>query len=91
MENIIIIVPTLNEKENIEILHNKLIETKLDFDLLFVDDNSTDGSQELIKKLMIENKNIHYIFRPKKMGIGSAHKDGLIWSYKSDKYYNKKS
>ena len=82
MENIIIIVPTLNEKENIKILFNKLTETNIAFDLLFIDDNSNDGSQEEIKKLIKENQNINCIFRPKKMGIGSAHKDGLIWSYK---------
>ena len=82
MENIIVIVPVFNEKENINILFNKLTATKIKFDLLFIDDNSTDGSQEEINKLIKENKNINCIFRPKKMGIGSAHKDGFIWSYK---------
>ena len=84
MENIIIIVPTLNEKENIEILLNKIKSTNIEFDLLFIDDNSNDGSQEVIKDLVKKNQNINCIFRPKKMGIGSAHKDGLIWSYKKN-------
>ena len=52
MNNIIIIVPTLNEKENIQILFNKLTYTNIAFDLLFIDDNSNDGSQELIKDLL---------------------------------------
>jgi len=82
MNDIIIIVPTLNEKDNIEILFNKLNTTNLRFDLLFIDDNSNDGSQEIIKELSNKNQNINYIFRPKKMGIGSAHKDGFVWSYK---------
>ena len=82
MENIIIIVPTFNEKKNIKSLFNKLTATKIRFDLLFIDDNSIDGSQEEIKKLIKENQNINCIFRPNRMGIGSAHKDGLIWSYK---------
>ena len=43
MNDIIIIVPTLNEKDNIEILFNKLNTTNIEFDLLFVDDNSCDG------------------------------------------------
>ena len=81
MNDIIIIAPTLNEKENIEILFNKLNATNIKFDLLFIDDNSRDGSQKVIKTLLKENQNINCIFRPKKMGIGSAHKDGLIWSY----------
>ena len=84
MNDIIIIAPTLNEKKNIEILFNKLNATNIKFDLLFIDDNSSDGSQEIIKTLLKENQNINYIFRPKRMGIGSAHKDGLIWSYKKN-------
>jgi dolichol-phosphate mannosyltransferase len=81
MNDVIIIVPTLNEKENIKILFNKLTETNIGFDLLFIDDNSYDGSQAIIKDLVKKNQNINYIFRAKKMGIGSAHKDGLTWSY----------
>ena len=82
MENIIIIVPTFNEKKNIKSLFNKLTATKIRFDLLFIDDNSIDGSQEEIKELIKENQNINCIFRPSRMGVGSAHKDGFIWSYK---------
>ena len=84
MNNIIIIVPILNEKKNIEILFNKLNTINIGFDLLFIDDNSNDGTQELIKDLVKKKQNINYIFRPKRMGIGSAHKDGFIWSYKKN-------
>ena len=82
MNDIIVIVPTLNEKRNIEILFDKLTTTNIRFDLLFIDDNSSDGSQEKIKDLAKNNKNINYIFRPKKMGVGSAHREGFVWSYK---------
>ncbi len=84
MNNIIIVIPTLNEKENIKILFNKLTAINLVFDLLFIDDNSSDGSQEIIKELKKKNQNINYIFRPKKMGIGSAHKEALVWCYKKN-------
>ena len=84
MNNVIIIVPTLNEKENIEILINQLVTTNIVFDLLFIDDNSNDGTQEVIKNLLKKNQNINCIFRPKKEGVGSAHKDGLIWSYRKN-------
>ena len=84
MNNTVIIVPTLNEKKNIELLFNKLTKINIAFDLLFIDDNSNDGSQKIIKSLAKEKQNINYIFRPKKMGIGSAHKDGIIWSYKKN-------
>ena len=84
MNNIIIIVPVLNEKRNIEILFEKLNTTNIGFDLLFIDDNSSDGSREIIENLVKNNQNINYIFRPKKMGVGSAHKDGFIWAYKKN-------
>jgi len=84
MNNIIIIVPVLNEKRNIEILFEKLNTINIGFDLLFIDDNSSDGSREIIKNLAKNNQNINYIFRPKKMGVGSAHKDGFIWAYKKN-------
>ena len=82
MRNILVIVPTLNEKNNIIILLKKLKLTKVLHDILFIDDNSKDGSQEVIKKIAKKNRNINYIFRPKKLGIGSAHKEGFVWSYK---------
>ena len=82
MRNILVIVPTLNEKSNIIILLKKLKLTKILHDILFIDDNSKDGSQEVIKKITKKNRNINYIFRPKKLGIGSAHKEGFVWSYK---------
>ena len=84
MNNIIIIVPILNEKKNIEILFKKLNTINIGFDLLFIDDNSSDGSREIIKNLVKNNQNINYIFRPKKMGVGSAHKDGFVWAYKKN-------
>ena len=84
MNDIIIIIPTINEKKNIKFLFDKLTTTNIRFDLLFIDDNSSDGSQEEIKDLAKNNQNINYIFRPKKMGIGSAHKDGFIWAYKKN-------
>jgi len=82
VRNILVIVPTLNEKNNIIILLKKLKLTKILHDILFIDDNSKDGSQEVIKKIAKKNRNINYIFRPKKLGIGSAHKEGFVWSYK---------
>ena len=68
MNNVIIIVPTLNEKENIEILINQLVTTNIVFDLLFIDDNSNDGTQEVIKDLVKKNK-ISIIFLDQKKWV----------------------
>jgi len=81
MKNLIII-PTLNEEKNINILFKKLKKLKIKSDILFIDDNSQDKSQEIIKYLSKKNKFIKFIFRSKKKGIGSAHKEGFKWCYR---------
>ena len=81
---ICIIIPTLNEEKNILKIIKK-IKNKIDkrpIDILFIDDNSEDNTQEIIEKLKKKNKNLKYIFRKKKMGIGSAHKEGFKFAYK---------
>ena len=78
----LLIIPTLNEKNNIKDLIKNIKKTNQNLDILFIDDNSSDGTKSEIIKLSRQNKNISYIFRPKKMGIGSAHKAGLKYAYK---------
>tara|TARA_Y100001954_G_scaffold231470_1_gene280869 strand:- start:276 stop:977 length:702 start_codon:yes stop_codon:yes gene_type:complete len=78
----LLIIPTLNERKNITTLFKKIRKINQKIDILFVDDNSTDGTREEILYLKKKNKSIYYIFRPRKLGIGSAHKDGLKFAYK---------
>ena len=80
----LLIIPTLNEKKNILNLVKLIQRQKLNLDILFVDDNSSDGTKMEINKLKNRNKNIYSIFRPKKMGIGSAHKDAFKFAYKKN-------
>ena len=81
----LIIIPTLNEKNNVKRIYIKIKKLKnLAFDLLFIDDNSDDGTQEEILNLS-SKKNIYYLFRKRK-GLGSAHRDGINWAIK--KKYN---
>ena len=77
---ICVAIPTLNEEKNIFVIFSKIQKTKIKLDILFVDDNSSDKSQELIKKLCKKNKNVKYIFRKNKVGIGSANKDAIKYS-----------
>jgi dolichol-phosphate mannosyltransferase len=79
---ICVIIPTLNEVKNISNILLKIKKTKIKLDIIFIDDNSTDGSQKLITKLSERYKNISYIYRKNKFGIGSAHKDGIKYAYK---------
>ena len=81
----IVVIPTLNENKNIDILFSNLSKLNIKFDLLFIDDNSRDGTQKKIIELSKKNKNIKFIFRKKKLGVGSAHKVGIKLAYK-EKY-----
>jgi len=56
---ICVIIPTLNEEKNIEKIFIKIKKTKIKLDILFVDDNSKDKSQEIIIKLSKEFKNVN--------------------------------
>ena len=80
---ILVIIPVLNEVKNIYPIVKKLKKNNK-FDILFVDDNSKDGTVQNILKEKKKYKQIFLIRRPKKLGIGSAHKDGLKWGYKKN-------
>ena len=77
MKRILVCIPTYNESENIEILSKKIINLKKRVDLLIVDDNSPDGTSEIVKNLKLEYKNIFLIKRKEKKGIGSAIREGF--------------
>ena len=77
-----VIIPTLNEEKNIYKLFKRINKTKVKSDILFIDDNSLDKTQSFIKELKKKNKNIKYIFRKNRTGIGSAHKEGIKFCYK---------
>ena len=85
---ILILIPTLNEVHHIPVLYKKISALKQNFDLLFIDDGSSDGTWEVIKKIQKNKKNkIFVISRRKRLGIGKAHKDGLLWAYKKKYLY----
>ncbi len=79
---ICVIIPTLNEEKNINKIFSKIKNTKIKLDILFVDDSSSDKSQNIIKNLKKKYNFVKYIFRNNKVGIGSAHKDGIKYAYK---------
>ncbi len=80
-KKIITIIPTLNENDNIFFLY-KIIVKKFKIPILFIDDNSDDGTRDKILELSKKNKLVKFIFRKKRYGIGSAHKEGIFWAYK---------
>ena len=84
----LILLPTLNENHHIFKLYKKILSLKLNFHFLFIDDGSTDGTWEIIKKIKKSNKNkVFVIRRQNRKGLGKAHKDGLLWAYKRKYFY----
>ena len=77
----LIFIPTYNEAENVEALYERIRALGLPADFLFLDDNSPDGTGTIIDRLSVENPGVHTIHRSGKLGIGSAHRDGIRWAH----------
>ena len=77
----LVVVPTYNERENAPALCRGLLDLNLKFDILFVDDNSPDGTGRVIDELCAKHPNVKVLHRPGKQGIGSAHLAGIDWAY----------
>ncbi len=84
MKKILILIPTYNEAENIEAIYFRIKKLKINTDILFIDDNSPDGTANIIKRLSSQDKSVLLISRKKKMGIGSAHLKGIEYAYKNE-------
>ena len=83
-KKIIVIIPTYNEIQNIDNLITLLLSNNYKYDLLFIDDNSPDKTYEIIENYKKKNNNINLIIRSQKLGIGSAHLDGIFWAYQNN-------
>lgn len=76
----IIIIPTYNEAENIQLLIEKILSLNSDFDILVIDDNSPDGTSNIVKKLSNNSSKLFLISRTGKYGLGSAYVTGFKWA-----------
>ena len=79
----LIISPTYNEKNNIIKLIDKIFKLNHSLHLLIVDDNSPDGTSDIVLDAMKTNKNIHIIVREKKLGLGTAYCKGFEFALKN--------
>lgn len=81
MKKSIVIIPTYNEKENIEAIVRKVFTLPIDFHLLIVEDNSPDGTADIVKKLQIEFPNQLFLEqREGKLGLGTAYIHGFKYA-----------
>jgi dolichol-phosphate mannosyltransferase len=84
----LIIIPTYQESENISDLIEAIFRLALPFEILIVDDNSSDGTAQIVKtKQEIYPETLHLMERPKKMGLGTAYIAGFKYGLKNNYDY----
>ena len=79
----LVIIPTYKERENIEKILRKVFSLSLSFHVLVVDDNSPDGTQDIVRALQLEfPEQLHLYPRSGKLGLGTAYLEGFAWALK---------
>ncbi len=81
MNESLVIIPTYNEKENIEKMLRKVFSLQHPFDVLIIDDGSPDGTADIVKRMMKEFESRLFIEERKgKLGLGTAYIPGFKWA-----------
>lgn len=77
----LVIIPMYNEKENARAIIEAVLSLQPSFDILVIDDNSPDGTADIVKEVMAENPGrVNLMQRPGKLGLGTAYIAGFKWS-----------
>ena len=81
MDKKVVIIPTYNEKENIEAILRKVFSLEGDYHVLVIDDGSPDGTAAIVKDLQAAfPERLHMIERAGKLGLGTAYLTGFKWA-----------
>ena len=86
-EKALVIIPTYNEKENVRSIMERVLATDSRLEILIVDDNSPDGTGNIVDEESARNPRVHLMRRPGKMGLGTAYRDGFGWALERDYEY----
>ena len=88
MSDSLVIIPTYNEKENIEKIIRVVFDLEKEFDVLIVEDNRPDGTADIVKSLLPEFKDRLFILERKgKLGLGTAYIAGFKWALERNYAY----
>ncbi len=87
MKGSLVIIPTYNEKENIEDIIRTIFGLEHDFHILIIDDNSPDETSKIVQGLQSEFPNLSIINRKNKSGLGTAYIEGFKYALKNDYAY----
>lgn len=80
MNDTVIIVPTVNERENLPRVAQRLLSLPVKVDMLIMDGNSSDGTGQIADELAAKHPEIHVIHEAKKSGLGRAYIAGFKWA-----------
>jgi len=80
----LVIIPTYNEKENVEELLRQIFALEAGIEILIVDDNSPDGTGALADRMAAADPRVHVLHREGKMGLGSAYRAGFQYALQRD-------
>lgn len=85
----LVIIPTYNEKENIEAIIRAVTSLPQNFDILVIEDGSPDGTAEIVKRLMADEfrNRLFIVERKGKLGLGTAYIAGFKWAIEHDYDY----
>jgi dolichol-phosphate mannosyltransferase len=86
-EKALVIIPTYNEQENIRSVIERVLATDPRLEILIVDDNSPDGTGDIVNEETVRNPRLHLLRRAGKMGLGTAYRDGFGWALARDFEY----
>ena len=88
MSDVLVVIPTYNEIDNVSLMIEKVFSLSKDFHILIVDDNSPDGTGKVVKSLQKKySENLFLIEREKKEGLGLAYIAGFNWGLLKDYKY----
>src|SRR5688572_10779044 len=78
---ILIFIPTFNEAQNVGRLFEQIRKLNLDAEVVFLDDNSPDGTGAILDQIAGDHPEVSVIHRLRKLGIGTAHQEGIRHAY----------
>lgn len=87
MNKVLVCIPTYNERENIEIILNRLFASIPQIHALVIDDNSPDGTAAIVEELKSKYPNLHLLNNSKKSGLGGAYRAGFSWALENQYEY----
>jgi dolichol-phosphate mannosyltransferase len=83
----LVVLPTYNERDNIEPILGAILAQSPDLDVLVVDDNSPDGTGEIADRLALSEPRINVLHRAGKRGLGTAYIEGFLWALAREYQY----